>query len=49
MDFRGTLDDLPALYGYTEIYDIADHFSMDQGDLQIQWQDFIQFLNTILT
>jgi hypothetical protein len=49
MDFRGTLDDLPALYGYTEIYDIADHFSMDQGDLQIQWQDFIQFLNTIPT
>jgi hypothetical protein len=29
VDFSGTSDDFPALYGYTEMYDIAAHFSMD--------------------
>ena len=49
MDFSGTSDDLPALYGYTEMYDIAANFSMDPDDLQLQWQDFIQLLNTMPT
>ena len=49
MDFSGTSDDLPALYVYTEMYDIAAHFSMDPEDLQLQWQDLIQFLNTMPT
>jgi hypothetical protein len=38
MDFSGTSVDLPALYGYTEMHDIAAHFSMDLEDLQLQWQ-----------
>ena len=49
MDFSGTSVDLPALYGYTEMYDIAAHFSLDPDDMQIQWQDFIQLLNTMPT
>ena len=39
MDLSGTSDDLPALYGYTEMYEIAAHFSMDPEDLHLQWQD----------
>ena len=31
------------------MYDIAAHFSMDPEDLQLQWQDFIQLLNTMPT
>ena len=33
MGFSRTSDDLPALYGYTEMYDIADQFSMDPDGL----------------
>ena len=33
MDFSRTSDDLPGLYGYTEMYDIADQFSMDPDGL----------------
>ncbi|CAC5384711.1 unnamed protein product [Mytilus coruscus] len=36
MDLNGT-DTLPALYGFTELYTLADHFSMDPEDLQTQW------------
>ena len=49
MNFSGISDDLPALYGYTEMHDIAAHFPMDLEDLQLQWQDFIQLINTMPT
>ncbi|CAC5392832.1 RPC1 [Mytilus coruscus] len=48
MDLNGT-DTLPALYGFTELYTLADHFSMDPEDLQTQWQDFLQLVDSMST
>ncbi|VDI58326.1 Hypothetical predicted protein [Mytilus galloprovincialis] len=47
LDLSGTPDELQALYGFNEMFSIADHFSMDPEELQTQWQDFIQLLNTL--
>lgn len=48
IDLNGT-DTLPSLYGFTELYTLADHFSMQPEDLQTQWQDFLQLVDSMST
>lgn len=48
VDLAGT-EELPTLYGMTEIEGLAQHFHMDPEKLLIEWEDFIQLVGTMNT
>ncbi|CAG2213860.1 unnamed protein product [Mytilus edulis] len=48
IDLNGT-DTLPSLYGFLLSCTLADHFSMQPEDLQTQWQDFLQLVDSMST
>lgn len=45
LDLTGT-DHLEMMYGYTEIESLAQKFDTEPEDLLLQWQDFIELINT---
>ena len=47
IDLNSTIDEVPVLYGMTELQALAEHFQMDEDDLQCQWQDFLQIINEL--
>ena len=45
LDLSGTKD-LPSMYGLNEIEGLAQHFNLDSEKLKIEWEDFLQLVNT---